>query len=112
MVKIGLTERAIGLRIDVSSDSVTDTSFFKFKRHRAARDDRAAPFGQNKKAAQWRGLLSYFRRDFSAQPRENPLAGGAQIVGRRLARASIRYDLVADLLAFTSVPRPARSTAL
>src|SRR5258708_3509112 len=31
----------------------------------------------------------------------NPLASGAQIVGRRLARATIRHDLVADLLAFT-----------
>src|SRR3979490_1173935 len=30
----------------------------------------------------------------------NPLASGAQIVGRRLARATIRHDLVADLLAF------------
>src|SRR6202035_1798781 len=29
------------------------------------------------------------------------LAGGAQIVGRRLARAAIGYDFVADLLAFT-----------
>src|SRR5882724_11483138 len=38
--------------------------------------------------------------DFSAEPR-NPLASGAQIVGRRLARATIRHDLVADLLAFT-----------
>src|SRR6266704_641887 len=33
--------------------------------------------------------------------RRNPLASGAQIVGRRLARATIRHDLVADLLAFT-----------
>src|SRR4030088_928620 len=29
------------------------------------------------------------------------LAGGAKIVGRRLARAAMCYDLVADLLAFT-----------
>src|SRR6202035_505637 len=35
-----------------------------------------------------------------AGPGEIRLAGGAQIVGRRLARATIGYDLVADLLAF------------
>src|ERR1700722_20713224 len=34
-----------------------------------------------------------------AEPDEICLAGGAQIVGRRLARAAIGYDLVADLLA-------------
>src|ERR1700731_4605273 len=36
-----------------------------------------------------------------AGPNEIRLAGGAQIVRRRLARAAICYDLVADLLAFT-----------
>ena len=35
-----------------------------------------------------------------AGPDETRLAGGAKIVGRRLARATIGYDLVADLLAF------------
>src|ERR1700694_235310 len=35
-----------------------------------------------------------------ARPDEIRLPGGAQIVGRRLARAAIGYDLVADLLAF------------
>src|SRR5450759_570201 len=40
-------------------------------------------------------------RAFAARPNEIRLAGGAQIVGRRLARAAISYDLVADLLAFT-----------
>src|ERR1700751_1895604 len=34
-------------------------------------------------------------------PSEIRLASGAQIVGRRLARATIRHDFVADLLAFT-----------
>src|SRR5712672_2580829 len=38
---------------------------------------------------------------FLGATERNPLASGAQIVGRRLARAAIRYDLVADLLAFT-----------
>ena len=33
--------------------------------------------------------------------RKIALASGAQIVGRRLARAAIRHDLVGDLLAFT-----------
>src|SRR5471030_2741750 len=37
--------------------------------------------------------------------REIRLAGGAQIVGRRLARATIGHDLVADLLAFTQRPK-------
>src|SRR4051794_20003461 len=32
---------------------------------------------------------------------KSALAGGAKIVGRRLARTAICYDLVADLLAFT-----------
>src|ERR1700682_3483847 len=36
----------------------------------------------------------------------DPLAGGAQIVRRRLARATIRHDLVADLLAFTQCAKP------
>src|SRR5712691_7746565 len=54
-----------------------------------------------KRPRRQRGLLSCFRRDFSAQTERNPLAGGAQIVGRRLARTAICYDLVADLLAFT-----------
>jgi len=38
MVKIGLTERAIVLRVDVSSDSLTDTSFFKLKEAIELRD--------------------------------------------------------------------------
>ena len=33
--------------------------------------------------------------------REDRLSGGAQIVGRRFARATIGHDLVGDLLAFT-----------
>src|SRR5208283_305918 len=37
----------------------------------------------------------------AAGPDAIPLAGGAKIVGRRLARTTIRYDFVADLLAFT-----------
>ena len=37
---------------------------------------------------------------------EKSLAGGAQIVGRRLARAAIRHDLVGDLLAFTQRSKP------
>ncbi len=78
MVKIGLTERAIVLRVDVSSDSVTDTDFFKFKKAIELRETIGRRRSDEiKKAAQWRGLLSYFRRDFSAQPRKNPLAGGA-----------------------------------
>jgi hypothetical protein len=44
--------------------SVADTGFFKFKSIEP-RDDRVAPSGQNKKAAPWRGLFSYFRRNFS-----------------------------------------------
>src|ERR1700722_8545279 len=40
-----------------------------------------------------------------AGPGEIRLAGGAQIVGRRLARAAICHDLVADLLAFTQRPK-------
>src|ERR1700704_4142525 len=43
----------------------------------------------------------YFRKNPPARARRNSSAGGAQIVGRRLARAAIRYDFVADLLAFT-----------
>src|SRR3979409_2292508 len=43
----------------------------------------------------------YFRKSPPARARRNSSAGGAQIVGRRLARAAIRYDFVADLLAFT-----------
>src|SRR5258708_30644749 len=45
---------------------------------------------------------SHFISDRTSRlSRRNPLASGAQIVGRRLARATIRHDLVADLLAFT-----------
>src|ERR1043166_7475735 len=35
------------------------------------------------------------------QPHRKSLVGGAEIVGRRLARAAVRHDLVGDLLAFT-----------
>jgi hypothetical protein len=40
-------------------------------------------------------------RLLQAGPNEIRSAGGAQIVGRRLARAAIGNDFVADLLAFT-----------
>jgi hypothetical protein len=100
MVKIELTERAIVLRVDVSIDSVTHTSFFKFKKAVEPRETIGGAV-RNKKAAQQRGLFSYFRRNFLGATEGNTLAGGAQIVGRRLARAAIGYDLVADLLAFT-----------
>src|ERR1700726_4861576 len=40
-------------------------------------------------------------RPLQAGPNEIRSAGGAQIVGRRLARAAIGNDFVADLLAFT-----------
>src|SRR3977135_4080310 len=52
-----------------------------------------------------RGLSFYSDRIFRRKPREIPLASGAQIVGRRLARAAISNDLVADLLAFTQRPK-------
>src|ERR1700681_3735835 len=49
-----------------------------------------------------RGLSPYSVRISPRQsPKKNSLAGGAQIIGRRLARTAIRHDLVADLLAFT-----------
>src|SRR4029079_12012114 len=48
------------------------------------------------------GLPFYSVRIFrDSGSRKNPLAGGAQIIGRRLARTAIRHDLVADLLTFT-----------
>lgn len=43
----------------------------------------------------------HFGRDLPALAERKLLAGGAQIVRRRFARAPICYDLVADLLAFT-----------
>src|SRR5258708_9910097 len=43
----------------------------------------------------------YFDENFAAKAVEIRLAGGAKIVGRRLARAAIRHDFVGDLLAFT-----------
>jgi len=58
-------------------------------------------FAFEKKAAHQRGLFRYISNWTSRLSRRNPLACGAQIVGRRLARATIRHDLVADLLAFT-----------
>src|SRR5437879_3439500 len=39
-------------------------------------------------------------------PRQIRSASGAQVVGRRLARAAIRHDLVRDLLAFTQRSKP------
>src|SRR5260370_32563584 len=89
----GLTSQLIARRRPASSNQKTT--------NRAARDRSAAPSAQNKKATQQRGLFCYFRRDLLGTTEGNPLAGGAQIVGRRLARAAIRYNLVADLLAFT-----------
>src|SRR5205814_8423625 len=66
---------------------------------------RPAAYRPSKKAAQparpFSRLVS-LRRDFrQAAARRKSLAGGAQIIGRRLARAAIRHDLVGDLLAFT-----------
>ena len=49
----------------------------------------------------------YFKAFSSARSRDlenvtrKSLSGGAQIVGRRFARATIRHDFVGDLLAFT-----------
>jgi hypothetical protein len=47
------------------------------------------------------GFDSQTGAEFLGASRRSRSAGGAQIVGRRLARAAIGYDLVADLLAFT-----------
>src|SRR6266404_1418895 len=77
----------------------------------APRASGALPNTPNKKAAQpARPFLVWSHQDrISVKARAlaeqglfgNRLAGGAQVVGRRLARAAIRHDLVGDFLAFT-----------
>src|ERR1700759_1888672 len=54
-------------------------------------------------------MRNFVRRSLAVGPAEISFAGGAQIIGRRFARATIGYDLVADLLAFT---QSAKSGAL
>src|SRR5262249_22200030 len=54
-------------------------------------------------------FLTLSRADFaraSQGPSKDRLVRGAQIVGRRLARAAVRHDLVGDLLAFTQRAEP------
>ena len=80
-----LTERASVLRVDVSIDSVTDTSFFKFKKALdkkalELRDDRAAPFDKIKRPRSGAASI-LFQAGFLGATEANSLAGGAQIVG-------------------------------
>ena len=58
---------------------------------------------QNEKGRTMGAAFRYFEATFQGAPfvLKNRLSGGAQIVGRRFARAAIGHDFVGDLLAFT-----------
>ena len=69
------------MRFELTSiDSVTDASFFKFKKAIELRGDRAAPFDKIKRPRTG-AAFSFFQAGFLGATEANPLAGGAQIVG-------------------------------
>src|ERR1700686_1184422 len=92
----------MGFELASQSITLTDIDFFKLRKPSSC-DRRSSGAVRTKQKGRAAGAAFYLASGGISRrkPKRNPLAGGAQIVGRRLARAAICHDLVADLLAFT-----------